>query len=143
MMYPTVFDLHGQDRLLAWKQFRDQLETDHKPLQQVAELWAKAPLVESYMNSTDNSTWPGPWELIMQGRYDTLGIALGIYHSLSLTERFLDHDISIYETCENDTGWINHVVVVDHQYVLNWSYGEIEHMHCVTQQAQMSGVIFG
>ena len=40
-------------------------------------------------------TWPQPWELIQYDRFDDVSIALGIYYTLFLTDRFDKRDLDV------------------------------------------------
>lgn len=92
----TVFDLFGNDRLSEWKNFRNSLETSQTPFEDVIAFWSKAPFVNPYLDSNDYKSWPDPWHLIIDGRFDDLAIALGIAYTLKLTERFMDDDFEIH-----------------------------------------------
>jgi hypothetical protein len=99
-LLPTVFDLHGAERLLAWKSFRNQLESDNSPFQSVVEFWAKAPLVNFYLDPNQPSCWPDPWHLIIDGRYDDLAVVLGMLYTIKLTDRFSNINLEIYMSAE-------------------------------------------
>ncbi len=80
-----MFDLHGTERLIEWKKFRDSLETDESPLIRVADLWSKAPFVNSYLNPKNPTEWPDPWQLILDLKLDDLAICLGMLYTIKLT----------------------------------------------------------
>lgn len=91
-----MFNLHGAERVLAWKSFRNQLESDIKPFQSVVEFWAKAPLVNFYLDPKDPMSWPDPWRLVIDDRYDDLAIVLGMLYTIKLTDRFSNMNLEIY-----------------------------------------------
>ena len=137
MTYPTVFDLHDQQRLLAWRRFRDSLETSATPLETTAEFWAAAPFVEQYLDDSDPTSWPGAWELILGGKFDNLGIALGIFYTLALTNRFMNSPMGIYRATRHDNQTVHYVVIIERHWVLNWSYRTLIRRSEVESQAQL------
>jgi len=80
-----VFDQYGTDRIAAWKQFRDTLETSEHPLEDVAEFWSHAPFVSAYLDPNLPQQWPDPWQLILDLRLDDLAITLGMLYTVKLT----------------------------------------------------------
>jgi hypothetical protein len=95
-----VFNLHDTERLLAWKSFRNQLESDPTPFQSVVGLWAKAPLVNLYLDPNTPESWPDPWHLIIDDRFDDLAIVLGMLYTIKLTDRFSNLGLEIYKSVE-------------------------------------------
>ena len=96
--FPTVFDLHGTERLTEWRRLRDQLEIDDSPFQKVLSVWSRAPLVNSYIDPTRPNDWPDPWHLILDDRYDDLALALGVMYTLKLTQRFMNERFKIHKS---------------------------------------------
>jgi hypothetical protein len=132
-----VFNSHYSDRIKEWKEYREQLETSNDPLQDVAEFWALAPFVNSYLNPNNSKEWPDPWKLILDGKYDDLAIVLGMLYTISL----LDHaDLTDAELVLTETGH-NLVLVSKRKYILNWDRDRIvntnqklEIKQCLTQR---------
>ena len=120
-----VFDKHGADRLAAWKEFRDSLETSDNPLGDVAMLWSQAPFVSPYLNPQNPTEWPDPWHLILDLRLDDLAIALGMLYTIKLTHRFIDAKCEIHKSMLPDKKDPLYVLVVDNQYVLNLEYRSV------------------
>lgn len=114
-----MFDNYGNQRLIKWKQFRDQLEQGSDPFQQVVDLWCTAPLIGQYLDPYDQTVWPDPWRLILDDKFDNLSIALGMLYTVKLTTRFMDADCKIhmsivpkdiephYFVSINDTDYLN------------------------------------
>ena len=117
-----MFDRHGTQRLTAWKEFRDSLETSDTPLEDVAMLWSQAPFVSPYLNPDNPAEWPDPWHLVLDLRLDDLAIALGMLYTIKLTQRFKG------TVCEIHTSMLEHdkhpryCLVVDNKSVLNFEY---------------------
>ena len=119
-----VFDVYGNDRLTQWKEFRDKLETSDHPLEDVAELWSRAPFVSPYLDPQLPKEWPDPWHLILDLRLDDLAITLGMLYTIKLTQRFIDTECEIYKFIfpnKED----QYLLVVDKKYVLNLEYKEV------------------
>jgi hypothetical protein len=118
-MSPTVFDRHGTDRIAAWKQFRDTLETSDHPLEDVAELWSHAPFVSAYLDPYSPQQWPDPWQLILDLRLDDLAIALGMLYTIKLTQRFIKTKCEIHKLMIPGKSEVEYVLIVDDSHVLN------------------------
>jgi hypothetical protein len=116
-----VFDLYDIERLTAWKEFRNTLEVSTTPLEDVAILWSKAPFVSNRL-SLNPKSWPDPWQLIINGEFDSLGLVLGMLHTLQLTDRFKGSrfEIHMYQQ-EKDREFI----LVINNVALNWSPREV------------------
>ena len=120
-----VFDRHGTDRLAAWKQFRDSLETSDSPLDDVAELWSQAPFVSTYLDPKTPTEWPDPWHLILDLRLDDLAIALGMLYTIKLTQRFMDTKCEIHTSMLPNKKEPAYFLVVDGRHVLNLEYKNV------------------
>jgi hypothetical protein len=128
-----VFDVYGNDRLIAWKQFRDLVENSNSPLDDVAELWSHAPFVNDYLDPTHPSTWPDPWKLIIDLKLDSLAIALGMLYTIKLTKRFENNICeiqSLVDPIENKTFYI---LVVDGTFILNLEYRKVLLMDAISK----------
>ena len=119
-----MFDLYSTDRLTEWKKFRCALETDSEPLSKVIELWSKAPLVNRYLDQNNPSSWPDPWRLILDGKFDDLAICLGMLYTIQLTDRFSRENLKIYTIKNLDVSTGFCVSVADRLF-LNLHYGQI------------------
>jgi len=85
-----------EDRLLAWSEFRQNLETSNNPIQDVIDLYNTAPTVSIHTDPWDNSMWPTPWELVKENQYCEFCTVLGMCYSLQLTERFSQDQFEIH-----------------------------------------------
>lgn len=120
-----VFDVYGNDRLIAWKEFRDSLETSDCPLMDVAELWSQAPFVSTYLDPQNPSEWPDPWHLILDLRLDDLAIALGMLYTIKLTQRFTNTKCEIHTSMSPNRNEPSYLLIVDDLYVLNFEYRNV------------------
>lgn len=121
-----VFDLYGNDRLIAWKEFRDKLEISDTPFRDVVMLWGQAPFVSQYLDPNNPSEWPDPWHLILDNRLDDLAIALGMLYTLKLTRRFMDSKCEIHTSIPPGEKDPIYFLVVDKKYVLNLEYNSVK-----------------
>lgn len=117
-----MFNLYGTDRLTEWKRFRDSLETSVQPFQDVAEYWSHAPFVNRYLKPDDTSSWPDPWKLILDGKFDDLAISLGMLYTIKLTDRFKNSIFEIYQTVDNEK---KSFLMIDNTSILNWQYRSV------------------
>jgi hypothetical protein len=121
-MLPTVFNLYNNDRLTAWKQFRDSLETSNTPFDDVASFWSRAPFVSQYLNSQNPAEWPDPWTLIVDGRFDELAIVVGMLYTIKLTQRFMNSQFEIHTSTHPEEKESIYMLVIDNKYVINYEY---------------------
>lgn len=116
-----MFNLHGTDRLTAWRDFRNKLETSNTPLEDVAEFWSQAPFVGPYLNPNEPESWPDPWHLVLDSHWDDLAIVLGMLYTIKLTDRFKDTQLDIRSFTAKD-GRPQYLLVVNNKHVLNLEY---------------------
>ncbi len=128
-----MFDLHGTERLIEWKKFRDSLETDESPLIRVADLWSKAPFVNSYLNPKNPTEWPDPWQLILDLKLDDLAICLGMLYTIKLTQRFMDIECEIHTSMLSKEFNKKFFLVVDNKHVLNYTFGSVDSLNVLDQ----------
>lgn len=117
-----MFDSFGNERLIKWKDFRQQLETSQTPFADVANFWSKAPFVNPFINPKNTSQWPDPWHLILDNHYDDLAITLGMLYTIKLTQRFMDSDFEIHTSMSGTKSSQKFFLVVDKKHVLNYEY---------------------
>lgn len=119
-----MFNVHGSERLIEWKKFRDSLETSQTPFDDVSFFWSKAPFVSPYLDPKDPLQWPDAWHLVLDNKLDDLAIALGMLYTLKLTRRFMDIKCEIHTSMFPDEKEVKYILVVDNKYVLNLEYGK-------------------
>jgi hypothetical protein len=119
-----VFDTYGTERLTEWKKIRDRVETDIDPFYLVLSIWCKAPFVNQYLDHTDPKSWPDPWRLLLDSKFDNLAIVLGMLYTFQLTERFSQEDYKIY-MIQRDPKNPEFCLLISDKHVLNLHYGEI------------------
>jgi hypothetical protein len=117
-----MFNKVTDDRLSEWKSLRNAVDQDTDPLNMVAEFWGQAPLIP-YNHKIDQynpNSWPTPWEIIVENRYDdfTLGIMIG--YTLKLTEKFSNSKIEVRTMVDENRTKLYNLVYIDNNMVLNY-----------------------
>lgn len=91
-----MFEKKYEDRLAAWREFRETLEQHSDPLRAVMEFYDRAPRVSIHTDPWDQSIWPTPWELVNENQYCDFARVLGMCYSLQLTDRFKGSNFEIH-----------------------------------------------
>ena len=116
-----MFDTYGSERLAVWKKIRDEIEKSEDAFSIVTDVWSRAPFVNQYLDPLDPESWPDPWHLVLDSKYDDLALALGMLYTLQLTDRFSTADFKIYMTSplNKDSRFF---LCIDDRDVLNLRY---------------------
>ena len=118
-----MFNLSIDERLSSWSLHRAQLEICADPYTETWEFWKSAPFIP-YNNKIDphyQSSWPSPWEIIVENKYDDFTKTLMIGYSLSLTKRFNNSLIEVKTIIDKDRTSYYNIVVVDEDIVINYN----------------------
>jgi hypothetical protein len=118
-----MFNQSVNERLTEWINFRKNLETAEDPLQQVWDFWHVAPFIP-YNKKIDpyyQNSWPSPWEIIADNKYDEFTRALMIAWTLKLTKKFADSKIEIRTLVDTTRYREYNVVYIDDNWVINYS----------------------
>lgn len=117
-----MFDKKDSDRLRAWVDFRNALETSDDPIQETINLYNTAPLVSIQVDPYNQDTWLDPWQLLSENQYCEFAILLGIFYTLQLTTRFSDTPAEIHICTNKETSEVlyllhlgNKVIGLDRQ----------------------------
>lgn len=116
-----MFALKFEDRLKAWKSFRETLELSPDPFQDVIDFYNKAPRTSIHADPYDRSTWPDPWELLKENLYCDFCCVLGMCYSLQLTERFSATDCEIHIGIDREESRTVYLLHIENK-VLGWYY---------------------
>jgi len=122
-----MFNLPADDRLSAWAQLKQNLETSSTPFEDVVKFWTDAPFIP-YNKNVDpfnRHAWPTPWDIIVENRYDDFTRALMMANSVKLTKRFKDSNISIETRVDNSQNKSYNIVIVNEEQVLNYIDNEV------------------
>jgi hypothetical protein len=117
-----MFDLDVDDRLSVWASFRKSINASNDPLQDVAHFWSSAPFTvhNHHVDPYYQASWPSPWEIIVENRYDDFTKAIMIGYTLLFTDCFKDSNIQIKTLVDNECKRLYNVVYVDEKWVLNY-----------------------
>lgn len=132
-----MFDTYGNERLTQWKEFRDSLETSSAPFNEVATFWSRAPFVNSYVNPLQPQSWPDPWHLVLDNRYDDLAISLGMLYTIKLTQRFADIEFELHMIDRNNIKDNSYFIVFEKNTVLNYNYGSVCNLNAVDAKSSI------
>lgn len=97
-----MFDKKYEDRIAAWHEFRQSLETATDPLQDVIDFYSQSPTVSINTDPYNSESWLDPWELILENRYCEFCRVLGQCYSLQLTDRFSEVDFEIHISIDSE-----------------------------------------
>jgi hypothetical protein len=117
-----MFDLAVDDRLSVWANFRESINTSDDPLRDVTHFWSLAPFTvhNHHVDPYYQASWPTPWEIIVENKYDDFTKAVMIGYTLLFTDRFKDSEVQIKTLVDNDGKRLYNVVCVDETWVLNY-----------------------
>ena len=119
-----MFQNSYDKQFTIWKKFRNKLEGSDSPLEDTIKFWAMAPLVNKHLDPYRVDTWPDPWQIIKDGKYNDLTINLMIGHTLKLTKRFNDSQIEIRTYLDTANKTVYNTCCIDNK-ILNYHYGEV------------------
>jgi hypothetical protein len=122
-----MFDLDVDDRLSVWADFRKSINTSSDPLQDVAHFWESTPFT-AHNHQIDpyyQASWPSPWEIIVENRYDDFTKAVMIGYTLLFTDRFKDSDIQIKTLVDTEGKRLYNIVYVDDTWALNYDDSKV------------------
>lgn len=118
-----MFNKSIDDRLSSWAAHRAHLETCLNPFQEVVDFWRPAPFVP-YNNKVDpyhQRSWPSPWEIIVENKYDDFTRALLMAYSLKYTNRFAESVIQIRSVIDKNKSAYYNIVCVDDEWAINYN----------------------
>ena len=113
------------ERIREWAAFRHKIEKlpFEQALKETLECWMYAPMINNWMDYTDITSWPDPWELLEDSGYDELAKCIGIVYTMYLS----GHNQHVYMIVIGiENGEYRYIVSVDDgKYVLNYEWMEI------------------
>jgi hypothetical protein len=118
-----MFQKTPDDRLSDWSQLRKDLDSEPDPLNLVSKFWASAPLIvhNHKIDPYNFKSWPTPWEIIVDNKYDDFTLALMIGYTLKLSNRFKDSAIQVKTMVDYSKTKLYNLVVINDKDVLNYS----------------------
>lgn len=138
-----MFDRSIDDRLSAWMWLRSQVNDAPDPLLEVWDFWKRAPFVP-YNNKIDpyhQHSWPTPWDIIVENRYDDFTKALMIGWTLKLSERYQNSKIEIRTLVDNTRTRQYNIVCIDDAWTINFNDDGPEIMEKLPQSFLLENLI--
>lgn len=117
-----MFHKSPEERLTLWSDFRKELDHISDPLNTLAEFWSTAPLVihNHNIDPYNYKSWPTPWDIIVQNKYDDFTLALMIGYTLKLTKKFNNDKIEVRTMVDSAKTKLYNLVYVNDATVLNY-----------------------
>ena len=125
-----MFDLDVDDRLSAWSELRKHIDTSQDPFRAVTEFWMQTPFI-AHNHKIDpfyQASWPTPWEIIVENKYDDFTKAVMIGYTILLTEKFKNSDVQIKTLVDTQFKRLYNIVCVDNTWVLNYDDSQVLHV---------------
>lgn len=120
------FLLRPDERLADWKQLRKSLPALPEPeqLARVARYFAQAPLAKFTYDVDDLTSWPSPWDMIIEGDWCRSSVAVGMEFTLRLSgwneDRLTLHHRKDYDISDQFI-----LLQIDDTHVLNYHHGQV------------------
>lgn len=117
-----MFDLEVDDRLSAWSDLRTRINSSLDPLKDVVDFWASTPFCahNHHIDPYYSGSWPSPWDIIVENKYDDFTKAVMIGYTLLLTDRYKNSSVQIKTLIDTNFKRLYNVVYVDDMWVLNY-----------------------
>lgn len=117
-----MFHKSPDERLSDWSEFRKNLDTLDNPLTELAEFWSNAPLVihNHKVDPRNPKSWPTPWDLIVDNKYDDFTVALMMAYTLKLTKKYNNDKIEVRTMVDSSKTKLYNLVYVNDTDVLNY-----------------------
>jgi len=118
-----MFAKSADERMAAWLELRKQVEVSDTPFETVTEFWKHAPFIPYNRNIDPYNyrSWPTPWEIIVENKYDDFTIAIMMAYSLTYTKRFNEASIEIRSYFTQSRNQLFNLVCINDQHVLNYT----------------------
>lgn len=118
-----MFKKNINDRISEWAKHRQQIDRSDTPLEDVWEFWQKAPFIPYNKNIDpyNKKSWPTPWDIIVENKYDDFTKSLMIALTLKYTNKFKNIPIEIQVIIDSEKEKRYNVVIVDNKFVLNFN----------------------
>lgn len=118
-----MFNQPVDSRLTEWADHRRQLDEVSDPLQTVWDFWHQAPFTPHNRNVDPyhRQSWPSPWEIIVENKYDDFTKALMIAWTLKLTKKFKDSKIELRTLVDSARTRQYNLLYIDDNWVINYS----------------------
>lgn len=110
-------------RLHLWKKLRAEIENKsiEFQLESISQFFKDVPLGPRSVDYYTPDTWPTPWEILFHGSFCTSSVSILMFYTLILANT--KHKIELWVVKDNEGDYL--LPIIDDQYVLNYSPGEV------------------
>jgi hypothetical protein len=117
-----MFQKSPDERLSEWANLRKKLDRVSDPLMVATTFWDAAPRVihNHKIDPYNHKSWPTPWEIIVENRYDDFTLALMIGYTLKYTNKFENERIQVKTMVDCNKTKLYNLVFVNDCEVLNY-----------------------
>ncbi len=138
-----MFNQSVDQRLTEWVNHRKRLDEVEDPLQEVWDFWHCAPFVPHNRNVDPyfQRSWPSPWEIIAENKYDEFTRALMIGWTLKLTNKFKNSKIELRTLVDNVRAREYNLVYIDESWVINYSDNGPISVTDITSQFRLENLV--
>lgn len=118
-----MFNQPVDQRLTEWINHRQSLDETEDPLQLVWDFWHQAPFIphNRKIDPYFQRSWPTPWDIIVENKYDDFTRALMIGWTLKLTKKFKDSQIELRTLVDTVHPREYNLIYIDNNWVINYS----------------------
>jgi hypothetical protein len=108
--------------MAAWLELRKQIESSDTPFELIIEFWSHAPFIpyNRLIDPYNQTSWPTPWEILVENKYDDFTIALMMAYSVKYTKRFNKSSVEIRSYFTESKSQMFNLVCIDQEVVLNY-----------------------
>jgi hypothetical protein len=108
-----MFNKKFDERLIIWRNFRDDLEHSLDPIQDTINFYTEFPNCSIGTDPYTPSTWPDPWKLLEENNYCSFVKILAICYTLQLTDVLSSATYEIHITRDNKNSETYYLLYVD------------------------------
>ena len=122
---------NGHDNLLkSWKNLRTTMTTeltDTEHLEKVSAFWSNAPLSVRIIDWDLPESWPDPWSLMYQNKFDESAVSLGMFYTLLLSNdnRWQNDRLQLQLITDLHRSTQLIVLKVDNRWLMNVEYNQV------------------
>lgn len=138
-----MFHKSPDERLSVWSEFRKELDSIDNSLTALVEFWSNAPRViyNHKIDPYNKKSWPTPWEIIVENKYDDFTLALMMAYTLKLTKKYNNDRIEVRTMVDSSKTKLYNLVYVNDEYVLNYERGSAINAQMVDDKLYLENVI--
>jgi hypothetical protein len=117
-----MFHKSPDERLIEWSSFRRSMSHFADPLMALVQFWSQAPLIihNNKIDPYNPKSWPTPWEIIYENKYDDFTLAIMMGYTLKLSKKFNNDKIEVKTMVDNVRKQLYNLVYINDIDVLNY-----------------------